>query len=405
MNADMIQTILSGMIKLMLAKFIMNDMPHAAGLLPNSSYGRLQSPVQAAEEGQPFSADTAWDIDELTMKTEDRPATKVEDGVRIDEALEAWKTSEKWEDLRKLVGFTKGSADYRSKLIKILRSQYGGKITVWRGGEPGIGLASVTSSRDAAAKFQEWRGGVLEQFTVDTNKVLAAITTVESELIVNVADLMVNPTPPDPNSWDNVWKSCVQAAKILRKELTEQDIPANWPELRRLHKDLWAQVYAKRKPAKKSNPGSSTFRVERTTVGKILDDLEHTWHRIESDKSIKMQKALSILKDIMGYYPDDACVVVWNNGDLAGVAAYTTFRHTDLGLRFTHISELASFMYEPGIGSLLVKEVIKIAREHGSDVVSLYYGPGAKKFYEGLGFGRTYMTSYEPTALTYLIKD
>lgn len=45
--------------------------------------------------------------------------------------------------------------------------------------------------------------------------------------------------------WDDVWKSCNQAAKILGEELTEQDLPARWPELRRLQETLWNQVYFK----------------------------------------------------------------------------------------------------------------------------------------------------------------
>ncbi len=47
-------------------------------------------------------------------------------------------------------------------------------------------------------------------------------------------------------AWDDVRKSCDEAAKILGKEIREQDTPANWQELRRLHGDLWRQVYAKR---------------------------------------------------------------------------------------------------------------------------------------------------------------
>lgn len=47
------------------------------------------------------------------------------------------------------------------------------------------------------------------------------------------------------NGWDNVWRSCERAAIILGKPLDERDQCANWPELRRLHVDLWAQVYAK----------------------------------------------------------------------------------------------------------------------------------------------------------------
>lgn len=74
------------------------------------------------------------------------------------------------------------------------------------------------------------------------------------------AGLLANPNTYDVSSWDKTWISCLQAARILGKELTEQDIPANWPEMRRLHKDLWAQVYAKRQKGKLriGNPASQT---------------------------------------------------------------------------------------------------------------------------------------------------
>lgn len=83
------------------------------------------------------------------------------------------------------------------------------------------------------------------------------ITFMLAKFMINdlphAAGLLDNPNTATDASWDNVWKSCVQAAKILGKELTEQDMPANWPELRRLHKDLWAQVYGKRR-LKSGNP-------------------------------------------------------------------------------------------------------------------------------------------------------
>ncbi len=154
----------------------------------------------------------------------------------------------------------------------------------------------------------------------------------------------------------------------------------------------------------KSGSSPHNPKLERTTTDKILDDLERAWHRIENDTSTEMQSALGILKEVMGHYYGDPCITVWDNSDLVGIAVYTTFRHADYELQFTHINELASFTLEPGVGTMLVKEVIKMAREHNSDVVSLYHAPGKKGFYEKLGFGKRYITSYEPTAMTYLLE-
>jgi len=48
-------------------------------------------------------------------------------------------------------------------------------------------------------------------------------------------------------AWDDIVGSVMRAAKILGKEVAEQDMPQNWGELRRLHEDLWRQVKVKRR--------------------------------------------------------------------------------------------------------------------------------------------------------------
>lgn len=139
---------------------------------------------------------------------------------------------------------------------------------------------------------------------------------------------------------------------------------------------------------RKQLKGPTGFRIQRTTTDRVIDDLERTWHRIEGDMSTAMQSALSILKEIMGYYHEEPCVVVWRSGNLVGIAVYETYDDASLGTRETHIKELASFTHISGVGKLLVREVIKIAREDGSQYVTLSHGPGAKGFYERLGFVR-----------------
>lgn len=62
--------------------------------------------------------------------------------------------------------------------------------------------------------------------------------------------------------WDDVLKSCNQAAKILGKELTEQDTPATWCELLRLHSDLWDQVHFKK--ASQGFIGNSVKKASQT---------------------------------------------------------------------------------------------------------------------------------------------
>ncbi len=130
-----------------------------------------------------------------------------------------------------------------------------------------------------------------------------------------------------------------------------------------------------------------TLTVERTSVNmKMLDDLEATWHRIESDRSYDMQSALGILKEVMGHYFEHPAVAVYQGEDLVGVAVYEVGRDKDLQIDYTAIKELASFTHKPGVGRMLVDEVIKIARENACDEVTLSHGAGAKGFYDRLGF-------------------
>ena len=120
----------------------------------------------------------------------DEITDSVENGEKIEKASEAWKTSEKYGDLVKLVRLVRNNLEYRIDLHRILRKQYGDRITVYRGGRARTkGYTSVTPSRRAASRFAEWRGGGLRQFSIDTNKVLAAVSTMEMELIVRVMDL------------------------------------------------------------------------------------------------------------------------------------------------------------------------------------------------------------------------
>lgn len=132
---------------------------------------------------------------------------------------------------------------------------------------------------------------------------------------------------------------------------------------------------------------SPTFVIKRTPINtKTLDDLEATWRRIESDMSYDMQSALGILKEVMGHYYEEPAVVVYKGGDLVGVAVYEVGRDKDLQIDYTHIKELASFTHEPGVGRMLVDEIIEIARENTCDEVTASYGAGAKGFYDRLGF-------------------
>jgi len=47
-------------------------------------------------------------------------------------------------------------------------------------------------------------------------------------------------------AWDDLIRSIMRAHRILGKEFTEADLPGNWDEIRRLHDDVWKQVYTKR---------------------------------------------------------------------------------------------------------------------------------------------------------------
>ncbi len=166
------------------------------------------------------------------------------------------------------------------------------------------------------------------------------------------------------------------------------------------------ELEAERDHTKKlSNPSISAFRVERTTVDQVIDNLERTWHRIESDMDLRMQSSLGILKEVMGYYYEEPCVVAWDNSDLIGIAVYETIDDKNMCIRNTNIKEIASFTHRSGVGKLLIEEVMRIGREEGSDIVSASYAPGAKGFYERLGFVQNTYYSDNPTLMMYRLKN
>ncbi len=65
---------------------------------------------------------------------------------------------------------------------------------------------------------------------------------------------MVEETPPESDSWLRAITSCNKAVRILRSRgyidepyIEEENMPANWDELSRVHKNLWENVYSKRR--------------------------------------------------------------------------------------------------------------------------------------------------------------
>lgn len=109
--------------------------------------------------------------------------------------------------------------------------------------------------------------------------------------VPHAAGLLTNPGTSTGDSWDNVWKSCVQAAKILGKELTEQDIPGNWDELRRLHKDLWAQVYGERHTKQTRNVDPHPPR--KGVIPKLPEEAHGDFLFFEYVRDMAKYKALS----------------------------------------------------------------------------------------------------------------
>jgi len=372
----MIQPFFYSMITLMLAKFIINDMPHAAGLLANPS--SEESPVLRY-----------WlALSEVTSFVNMKLGTSVAPIIEIEQ--------------RPTTSYVAVRVPSKEKVIvhpTFFPSDVAGQKTVLLHEISEIAYEQLGEAypHDRATEFTDtyW----LEIGGKDPEKLRDELTR------KGYYSTLASPNISESSSWDNVWKSCVQAAKILGKELTEQDIPANWPEMRRLHKDLWAQVYGKGYKPKLMSGNPSSFRLERTSVDKrLLDHLEQTWHRITPDTSYEMQSALGILKEVMGYYYEEPCIAVWDNSNLVGIAVYGTAYDVNLGIRDTRVKELASFTHAPGVGKALVEETLKIGREEGSDIVSLSHGPGVRPFYEKLGFVQNTCYPGEPTLLMYEVK-
>ncbi len=139
-------------------------------------------PVTLEVVGQRFTPDTAHDIDELTNIVLDGRAP-VENYAQIEETLREWTMREPG-DVRKLTRLTRMNPEYLNRLHSILKKQYGENVVVYRGGVVGKGTISVTTDKDIATRF-----GAVSQFSIKTDKILAASPTIESELIVQVRDL------------------------------------------------------------------------------------------------------------------------------------------------------------------------------------------------------------------------
>jgi len=77
-------------------------------------------------------------------------------------------------------------------------------------------------------------------------------------------------------AWIDLIRSINRAAKILGKEITEQDMPDSYEGLVRLKEDLWGQVNAKRKGKKMDNPGNITnsHRKLRIALIELKTDIE-----------------------------------------------------------------------------------------------------------------------------------
>lgn len=144
-----------------------------------------------------------------------------------------------------------------------------------------------------------------------------------------------------------------------------------------------------------------TFTVKRTTVVNELNALVRTWSRIASDTSSKMHSSLDVLMEVMGYRIGRLAVTVYEGEELVGIAVHEAVHYEDLGTQDTHILELASFTHAPGVGKLLIDEVVKVAREEGSCAVTINYGPGAKGFYDRYGFVEDYRHPEVPNMMMY----
>lgn len=72
-------------------------------------------------------------------------------------------------------------------------------------------------------------------------------------------------------AWDDLVRSINDAARILRIDVTERDMPDSYPGLVQMNKDLWGRVRAKnadRKNRKRKPPEKSDD--ENFTAGLIL---------------------------------------------------------------------------------------------------------------------------------------
>jgi len=189
------------------------------------------------------------------------------------------------------------------------------------------------------------------------------------------------------------------AIKSARLKIPEP-VVKGFGEAGRMIRELQAEETSRKKLGG-GNPGSpGSIRVQRLTTDMVLDDLERTL----STMNPEMYESMSILKDVMGYYYMEPCIAAWDNGNLIGILVYDTYKDKDAGIQTTHIAQLASFTHTPGVGRVLINEVMKIGEEKRSDIISVGHGPGARGFYENLGFTQNTYEPSTPESMMYKLK-
>ncbi len=152
-------------------------------------------------------------------------------------------------------------------------------------------------------------------------------------------------TQPARDPWATTWMSCERAAAALGKYLTEQDMPANWDEMRRLHKDLWGQVYGQAALAKKGNP-EPTGNLEPTGTNYDVTVAEYSGNITVHIQGIRASASLSKLgesgAETFGLEPDNW---LWFN-------------------RLINQSEIL------GIGTMLLDKVLEYCQEKGYSIAN-----------------------------------
>lgn len=124
-----------------------------------------------------------------------------------------------------------------------------------------------------------------------------------------------------------------------------------------------------------------------TTVRRELDAFDKAYKDTAFSQDSHTLAFRRLVAEAMGYYMEEEAVIAKDDsGDLIGFAVFTESHWQEPRLHVMHINTKASRTLGIGIGSLVLSKLTDIAISRRVDVITVHSEPGARGYYEKMGF-------------------